>query len=203
MKNSTIDDIFKQLRELESELEVELDHLLKEKQEQFRYTLNKGRVQFEKGVKALQKHHQTGLWHYIFATPIRHILSAPIIYSMVFPLFFLDVMATFYQQTCFRIYGIPLIKRSSYMIIDRQHLAYLNIIEKFNCVYCSYANGLIGYMREISARTEQYWCPIKHAQRSPEPHKFVHDFADYGDADNYKRRLMEIRAEIRELKQNK
>lgn len=29
------------------------------------------------------------------------------------------------------------------MIFDRGHLAYLKAIEKLNCMYCSYANGVI------------------------------------------------------------
>ena len=28
--------------------------------------------------------------------------------------------------------------------------------KKLNCVYCGYANGVIGHAREIAARTEQY-----------------------------------------------
>jgi hypothetical protein len=43
------------------------------------------------------------------------------------------------------------------MIFDRTHLAYLNLVEKINCAYCSYGNGLAAYLREIAARTEQYW----------------------------------------------
>lgn len=34
-------------------------------------------------------------------------------------------------------------------------------MEKVNCVYCSYFNGLMSYLREIAGRTEQYWCPIR------------------------------------------
>ena len=61
------------------------------------------------------------------------------------------------------------VKRSEYVIIDRNHLSYLNLIEAFNCVYCGYANGVIAYVREIASRTEQHWCPIKHALRIPTP----------------------------------
>jgi hypothetical protein len=43
---------------------------------------------------------------------------------------------------------------------DRRKLAYLNAIEKLNC---DYANGILTYAREIASRTEQFWCPIKHA----------------------------------------
>jgi len=33
--------------------------------------------------------------------------------------------------------------------MDRHHLAYLNVIEKLNCEYCGYANGVFAYVREI------------------------------------------------------
>jgi len=203
MQKSTIDDILERLKTLEAELETEIDQLLSEKRELFRYTVDKGKVRFEQGIKILQRHQRTGLLNYIFATHLGHLLTAPITYSVFIPLVMLDIMSTFYQQVCFRIYGIPLVIRSKYIIIDRQHLAYLNIIEKINCVYCGYSNGLIEYVREISAKTEQYWCPIKHAQRSPDPHKQVNNFIDYGDAENYKSRLREIREEIRNLKQER
>jgi hypothetical protein len=29
----------------------------------------------------------------------------------------------------------------------------------------AYANGVFAYVREVGSRTEQYWCPIKHARR--------------------------------------
>ena len=196
LNNSTIDDILERLKSLEAELEIAVDQLLEEKRELFRYTLNKGRVQFDYGIKMLQKHQRTGLWHYLSGAHLGQIITAPIIYSLIFPVMLLDIMISFYQYTCFRVYGIPLVIRSKYIIIDRQHLAYLNFIEKINCVYCGYNNGVIEYVREIGAKTEQYWCPIKHAQRSPEPHKNTNHFVDYGDAEAYKQRLKAIRKEI-------
>lgn len=201
MPKSTIDDILERLKALQTELETELDKLLTQKRELFRYTLDKGKVKFDYGIKVLQRQKRTGLFRYIFGAHIGHLLTAPIIYSVVFPVLLLDIMATLYQQICFRIYGIPIVSRRQYIIIDRQHLAYLNIIEKLNCVYCGYSNGLIEYVREIAQRTEQYWCPIKHAQRTPDPHPLTSQFFDYGDAEAYKMRHKEIREAIRNLQQ--
>lgn len=31
-----------------------------------------------------------------------------------------------------------------YVVFDRRHLAYLNAIEKLNCAYCEYGNGVFG-----------------------------------------------------------
>ncbi len=84
------------------------------------------------------------------------------------------------------------------MVIDRQYLAYLNVIEKFNCVYCGYGNGLIEFAREVIARTEQYWCPIKHAQRTLDPHKRTQKFVDYGDVDAWLKNLEALRKDFTE-----
>ena len=85
-------------------------------------------------------------------------------------------------------------KRDDYIAIDRHRLGYLNAIEKLNCVYCGYSNGVIAYVREIAARTEQYWCPIKHARRVIGSHPRYAMFDDYGDAEGYQKRADELRA---------
>jgi hypothetical protein len=100
---------------------------------------------------------------------------------------------------CFPLYRIPKVKRSDYFVFDRTHLAYLNLLEKVNCAYCSYGNGLIAYCREIFGRTEQYWCPIKHARGVLHAHPHYHGFVDYGDAQNYAAELERLRAELTQL----
>lgn len=64
----------------------------------------------------------------------------------------------------------------------------LNAIEKLGCIYCSYANGLLAYIAEIAARTEQHFCPIKHAQHVVRPHSLYTHFLPYGDARAYRAR---------------
>jgi hypothetical protein len=64
-------------------------------------------------------------------------------------------------------------------------------------MFCAYANGLIGYVREVSSRTEQYWCSIKHALRVPDPVHRYYEFLEYGDADGYRARLCEFRDRLR------
>ena len=107
----------------------------------------------------------------------------------------MDVSFTLFQHVCFRLYGIPRVRRSDDLIIDRHHSAYLNWIEKLNCVYCGYGNQLIEYVREIAARTEQYWCPIKHARRTLDPHRRTLQFFEYGDAQAYRQKLHTLRDE--------
>ena len=91
--------------------------------------------------------------------------------------------------------------RRDYFVYDRAYLGYLNIIEKINCGYCSYGNGLISYIREIVGRTEQYWCPIKHARRVLHAHPYYDGFVDYGDAEIYRQELKRLRAELATLDQ--
>jgi hypothetical protein len=112
------------------------------------------------------------------------------------PIALLDLWVTLYQVICFRAYGIARVKRSAYVVIDRQYLPYLNVIEKLNCVFCGYANGVFAYVREVAGRTEQYWCPIRHAKRVRAPHAHYRDFVPYGDAESYKKRLPLLRQEL-------
>ncbi|WP_306258171.1 hypothetical protein [Pararhizobium sp. IMCC21322] len=120
---------------------------------------------------------------YILNLPIGAHLSAPFVYGMVFPIAFLDICLFIYQAVCFRLWKVARVRRGDYVVIDRHHLAYLNGIEKLNCVYCGYANGMFAFAQEIAARTEQFWCPIKHASQIAQPHSHYSDFTEFGDAE--------------------
>ena len=198
MDNSLIEQILSRLHEVQSELNTEFDRLLEANRERFRYTLQQGKVVFDQGVAYLQRQQRTGLWRYLRASPLAYVLSAPVIYSLIVPLVLLDAWITLYQQVCFRVYGVPRVRRSDYFVIDRHRLGYLNAIEKLNCVYCGYANQLIAYSREVAARTEQFWCPVKHARRIADPHGRASAFLDYGDAETFAAGAAERRRRLRE-----
>jgi len=193
MAHTALDDVLRQLRATQRELDHEIDRLLTEGREQFRYNVERGRVVFERGMRSLHRQQRKGLLRYLRETPIAFILSAPLIYGMFIPLVLLDLSLTIFQHVCFRIYGIPRVRRGDYLIIDRYHLGYLNAIERVNCVYCGYSNQLIEYAREVGGRTEQFWCPIKHARRTLDPHRRTGRFVDYGDAAGYGTRLEPLR----------
>ena len=97
-------------------------------------------------------------------------------------------------------YQIPKVQRSAYISLDRRFLQYLNIIEKFNCVFCSYFNGLISYIQEIAARTEQYWRPIKYGRQLAYVHSRYKNFVDYGDDKLYRREFRKIRKDFSDLR---
>jgi len=100
---------------------------------------------------------------------------------MVLPIALLDLSLSAYQALCFPLYRISKVDRSAFIAVDRHCLAYLNAVEKLNCAFCGYANGVLAYAREVAARSEQYWCPIKHARRTLGTHARYANFLDYGD----------------------
>ena len=121
---------------------------------------------------------------------LKHFLTAPIIDSMLVPLFFTDICCEIYHRLCFPVYNLPYIKRQNYIKIDRHRLSYLSGFDKMNCAYCGYANGLAGYWTKIAGETEKYWCGIKHNNSKgfvePEHHK---GFYEYGDDSKFRKRL--------------
>jgi hypothetical protein len=129
---------------------------------------------------------KTSSWKHLRNTRPLVILSSPLIYACVVPFLLLDASVAIYQLVCFPIYGIPRVRRKDYLVFDRGRLAYLNTIEKVGCIYCSYANGLLALITEIAARSEQYFCPIKHAHPLLKAHSRYSKFLPYGDARAYR-----------------
>ncbi|MGV3635150.1 MAG: hypothetical protein ACO1NY_12445 [Pseudorhodoplanes sp.] len=190
--DSLIDDLSRKIRELEAQMDA---HIAQRRAE-LRVGMERGRVVFEEEVLRRHRELKTALLSYIWNANLLVIMTAPVIYALIVPLLLLDLFVTVYQAICFPVYKIPKVRRADYFVFDRHHLAYLNAIEKLNCAYCSYANCLIAYVREIAARTEQYWCPIKHARRVIGSHARYASFDDYGDAEGYQKRLVELRADL-------
>ena len=124
------------------------------------------------------------------------LLSLPFIYGMAVPFALLDLSIWLYQSVSFPLYGIARVRRRDSFVLDRARLPYLDAVQKFNCFYCSYANGVLGYAREIAARTEQYWCPIKHAHAPAGVHDRYRDFVDYGDAARFPSRAQRLRGSL-------
>lgn len=186
MEKTVLEDIQERLAAARRELEEELDRRIAAQRDRFRYELQQGRVRFERDMREWQAKYRTGLWRYVTRGHLAYLLTAPLIYGLIFPLVLLDLSVTIYQQVCFRVYGIERVNRGDHVLIDRHHLAYLNGLEKLNCIYCGYANGVIAYAREIAGRTERFWCPIKHASRAADPHPYFEKFLEYGDAEAYR-----------------
>lgn len=164
---------------------------------QWRFRISRGRVEFADDVHDLHVRLRQSLPAYLIGAKPSSLLAVPIIYSLVAPFLLLDVWVTVYQWLCFPLFGVARVRRRDYFRLDRHKLRYLNAIERANCTYCTYANGVVAYVREVAARTEQYWCPIKHARPVPAPHARYHQFFDYGDAAAYRRDLERMRRRLR------
>jgi len=189
--------LIEKIKKLEKELAEEIQN----QEEMFFYKIRGGKVLFEKNVKKKHKAIVKTVSRYLSDAELLNILTAPVIWFCILPALFMDLVVTFYQAICFRVYGIPRVKRNKYIVIDRRSLSYLNEIEKLNCAYCGYFNGLIAYVQEVAARTEQYWCPIKHARRTALNHSRYGKFFEYGDGDGYRNKIEEVRRDFDDIKE--
>ena len=158
---SHIDGLIVRIQQLEDEVQAEYD----KRREDFAFVVEAKRLRFSQEIAALHRESKVGLFRYLTGASLLSWLVAPVIYLGFVPLLLLDLFLLVYQSICFRVYRIIKVRRSEYLLLDRGDLPYLNALERLNCMYCGYANGLIAYAREITARTEQYFCPIKHARR--------------------------------------
>jgi hypothetical protein len=190
--NDRISQILAQMAALENDLRT----AVQEKESTMFFQIKGKRVEFESSVKAAHCKLKTNFFRWLVTNRPQNLITGPIIYGMVFPLMMLDFFVSFYQWACFPIYGITKVRRGDYIVFDRRHLGYLNFIEKFHCTYCEYGNGLMGYMGEILARTEEYFCPIKHAHKILGTHAHYNRFLDYGDAADYEAKLEEFRVAL-------
>ena len=193
----TVRDEIAQLAGAIRTLERQLEEALAKRRIELNYKVQDGVAHFEQAVIARHRLLKARLLRYILGARPAMILTAPAIYALIIPLVLLDLFVAVYQAACFPVYGIPRVRRRDYFAFDREHLAYLNAIEKINCAYCAYANGLVAYVREIASRTEEYWCPIKHARRVLGVHPRYGSFVDYGDGDSYRHDLERLRTEAR------
>ena len=189
---SKLEEIIAEIQRLEQELLQELQ----QKQDEYFYIIRGKKIEFEEETRRYHRTLAKTLARYFAEASPLHILTAPLIYSCIFPALFMDLVVSIYQAVCFRVYGIPRVRRDDYIVVDRHQLQYLNLLEKMNCVFCGYFNGLIAYVQEIAARTEQYWCPIKHARKLSAIHSRYHKFIEYGDGDDYEQKLEAMRRDF-------
>lgn len=182
------DEGMKKIEELGIQFSKEVDQQLENfyKQKNFIQEALKKKLQ-------LRKFKETFARQLIHAN-IRFIISMPFIYAMIIPAVILHIFLEIYHRICFPLYGVKTLKAGKYFVFDRHHLSYLNWFEKMNCIFCSYFNCLIAYTREITALTELYWCPIKHARRIFGSHDKYHYFSEYLEGDEYRKLAKSIQS---------
>ncbi|MBU0675713.1 MAG: hypothetical protein KJ950_13815 [Proteobacteria bacterium] len=194
---NNIHEIIEQIKILEKRLSTEIQ----KKQQEFYYIIQDKKIYFQETTRQYHRSLTTSIPAYITQASLLNILTGPLVWACLIPAALLDLFVSIFQAFSFPIYGIPKVRRSDYIVVDRHALQYLNPIEKINCIYCGYFNGLIGYIQEIGARTEQYWCPIKHARKVRTIHNRYKNFLEYGDAETYKKKLEETRADFRDIEE--
>lgn len=179
-------------------LEEDLRTALREQESSVLFQIKGKRIEFAQAVKQTHRRLRTGFFRWLVTNRPQNLITGPIIYSMIVPLLILDLFVTLYQATCFPIYKIAKLRRADYIVFDRQKLEYLNWIEKFHCTYCAYGSGLISYVSAIVAKTEEYFCPIKHARAVLGTHERYRRFLDYGEAADYEAKLEQFRQALEE-----
>jgi hypothetical protein len=187
-----LDELLQRIHDLQEEVE--------EVYVQAREEFDRQRAELAAEFQRRQRSYKIGLLRFIVRARPLVVLTAPVIYLGWIPFALLDLFVTAYQAVCFPVYGIPKARRSDFMVFDREGLPYLNLIERFNCFYCAYGNGVAAYAREVAARTEQYWCPIKHARRMASAHEYYPKFFEHGDAETYRRELARLRRDYEVLR---
>lgn len=190
-------DRIDRLRARLAENRAALEDAIDARRAAIRYRIEGARVVFDADVRAAHRATRETLLAFLAQARPMVVLTAPVIYSLILPLVLLDLFVTLYQAICFPVYGIARVRRRDHIAVDRHHLAYLNAVQKLNCIYCGYANGVLSFAREIASRTEAYWCPIKHARRVADPHERMAGFADYGDAEAFRDETARQRARLR------
>lgn len=131
---------------------------------------------------------------------LRNFVAGPLIWLMIIPIGFADILVEIYHRIAFPIYGIPYVKRYQYIrIMDREKLPYLTFAEKIGCAYCGYVNGWLHYASTIAGRTESYFCAIAHLEtRGYKSSEHEKSFLKYGDESALKKRYF-----LHELKYGK
>jgi len=191
---------YRRILRLIAELEDELQEELHQQKQQMENQIENGKVVLQQKMLDAQQQVKTNVVPWLLNSKTKNLITLPFIYPLIVPIIFLDVCMSIYQLICFRLYGIARVKRSKYFVFDRHQLPYLNGIEKFNCFYCSYANGVIAYVQEIASKTEQYWCPIKHSMDIHQPHSRYENFIDYGQGEDYRTKGEKLRNSLRAKK---
>lgn len=180
-----IDEITSKIKKLEEELLFEL----RKNQKEFFYKIENEKIKFEERIVKEGRSKIIGSIKYLSSFPVSVILTIPFIWAMIIPIIITDIFVTIFQTVCFPIYKIPKVRRKDYVVFDRYNLFYLDKVEKINCWYCEYFNGVVSYVKEIAGRTEQFWCPIKHATPPKEKHTRYDNFFEFGDYTNYRKDL--------------
>jgi hypothetical protein len=189
-----MDSKIKLLHQKIDELEIALQKEYAQLADKYGFSINQKRVEFLEKIRDRNRTFRIPAWKYAIPVNVRHVLSLPFIYMMIVPTVILDFFLTAYNWIALPLFRIPVVKRSEYIVYDRQFLDYLNWIQKIHCIYCTYVNGVFAYGVEIGGRTERYWCPIKAANKPQVHNNWYQDYADYGNPEEWHEKFNQVEA---------
>jgi hypothetical protein len=103
------------------------------------------------------------------------------IWIWLMPIVIMHVSMWLYQLIYFSIFEIPKVFFKDYLVLDRWALSKLNILQRAACLYCSYANAVAAYTKDIANLTEAYSCAIKHSvsRKGQEHQRDFHPYEKY------------------------
>ena len=110
-------------------LEDELRIALKEQQSSIFFQVNGKRVEFEQSIKEAHLRFKKNFFRWLITDRPQNLITGPIIYAMIIPLVITDIFITFYQLTCFPIYGIKKVKRGDYIILIAKTSTILTLLK--------------------------------------------------------------------------
>ena len=194
--NDKLSLLLERIQQLEREVLTEIA----EKEARFSYVVQDRKAHFTKAVVTQHRKLAKTIASYVRESKFFNVVTAPVIWIVLLPVVLLHVTACIFQWVCFPVYGIPKVRRRDYIVMDRRVLSYLNPLERLNCGYCEYTNGVLAYVQEIAGRTEQYWCPIKHAIGLKTRHSRYSNFLDFGDAEQYRQKIEQVRRDFQDLR---
>ena len=105
-----------------SRLEQELGQIIQSQQQRIRYRVEGTKIRFEQAVRESHARLRKSLPQWFLESSPRNVLSAPVIYAMIVPFVILDIGLTVYQAICFRLYGVPRVKRSQFIVLSLIHI---------------------------------------------------------------------------------
>jgi hypothetical protein len=194
--NDKLSELLERIQQLEQELLAEIG----KKEAEFSYEIRDRKAHFTTAVAAQHRKLAKTIARYVRESKFFNLITAPVIWLVLVPVVLLHAMASVFQWICFPVYGIPKVRRCDYIVMDRRVLSYLNPLERLNCGYCEYTNGVLAYVQEIAGRTEQYWCPIKHAMSLKTRHSRYSHFLDFGDAEQYREQIEQVRRDFQDIR---
>ena len=101
-------------------LEEELRAAVHQQESRMFFQIKGKRVEFERSVRDAHRKLRKNFFRWLVTNRPQNLITGPVIYAMILPLMMVDFFVSFYQWACFPIYGVAKVRRSDYIVFDRQ-----------------------------------------------------------------------------------